>query len=243
MATYVHGKSAALAHGGKDITQWMSEATATMTADTGDTSHFGANAKTYIVGLNDATFSGGGLYDGAVAGIHEYFEALIATETTSEVQVPITFSPEGFVFGAAAITGVAKTTTYEVNPVVSDVVKLSFEMQANGGIRVGNVLMNQSFSTTTQGTNLDNTVSSNNGALVYVHVLANANTGNVQAILQHSTDNSTWVDLITTPVVSTGTLTAYRIGESTGLVNRHLRMRVTLAGTGSVTVLASAVRK
>lgn len=243
MANYIHGKGAALAHGGKNITEWMTEGTSNISLDPADTSHWGSSAKTFIVGQNDAQFSGSGLYDGSIDGIEKHFEAILASEMAADQKIPITFSPEGFAVGNLAMLAVAKTTTYEVNPVISDVVKMSFEMQCDGGMQIGNILMNQAMTTTTQGTALDNAALTSKGALFYAHVLANANTGNVQVVLQHSTDNSTWVDLITTTVVGTGTLTAYRIGESTGTVNRYLRVRVTLAGTGSVTVLASAVRK
>lgn len=247
MATYVHGKKAAVVHGGLNLQPWMNEATASLTAETGDTSHMGHDAKTYIMGQNDATFSGAGLYDGSLDAIQDHFEGIIAAETSGETTIPITFTPEGLsAIGNVAVMSVAKTTSYEVNPVISDVVSMTFEMQANGGMRIGNLhFLPTAITTTTAAASIDNVspITTPGGAIVYAHILSNANTGNVTVTLQHSTNNSTWVDLITLPVVTTGTLTAYRVGESTGTVNRYLRVNVTLAGTGAVSVVAAAVRK
>lgn len=245
MATYVHGKNAALVHGSIDLSPWLNDIKATATADTGDTSHFGASAKTSIIGQSDATIAASGLYDGsAVGGIEKYMEAVIATENSSVgVEIPITFAPEGLIVGGMTFMMLAKQTMYEVNAVVSDVESVSMNLQGTGGASFG-VQLNTgtSVSATTAGTSVDNTVATTAGARFHGHIISNANTGNVTVALQHSSNGSTWVDLIALPVVTTGTLTAFRSGVVAGTVNRYLRLNLTLAGTGAVSVSASASR-
>lgn len=245
MANYIHGKKAAVLHGGLNFQPWMREGTAKMALDPADTSHWGLESKTYIAGLNDATFSGNGLYDGTLGGIQDYFETVIASEQAGGAAIPLTFAPEGVTtIGAVTMLANAKTTSYEVNAVISDVVSMAFEMQADGGMSGGVLLTTATpVGTTTAFTSVDNLALTSNGGQVNVHFLSNANTGNVTATLQHSTNNSTWVDLVILPVVTTGTLTASRTATFTGTVNRYLRINLTLAGTGSVSVVASASRK
>lgn len=224
----------------------MREATASISLEPADTSHMGHDGKTFIIGQNDATFSGSGLYDGSVGGIEDLMEAAINNELlAAPASIPLTFAPEGLTtVGAFAALATPKITTYEVNPVISDVVAMSFEMQANGGMFGGHVGWSPAvFSATTDAASIDNLVTSPNGAIVYLHVLSNANNGNFVARLQHSTNNSTWVDLITLTSVTSGTLTAYRIGESTGTVNRYLRASITVTGTGNISAVMSYARK
>lgn len=224
----------------------MREGSASISLDPADTSHWGHDGKTYIIGQNDATFSGGGLYDGSIGGIEEYMEEIIAAETAGGAGSPLTFAPEGLSsIGAICILGSAKTTSYEVNPVISDVVTMSFEVQADGGMWGGQLLfLPTAITSSTNGTSIDNVdPTSAFGVTVHAHILSNANTGNVTVTLQHSTNNSTWVDLAILPVVTTGTTSAVRSATVAGTVNRYLRITVTLAGTGAVSVAAAVARK
>jgi hypothetical protein len=242
---YIHGKNAALVHGSIDLSPWLTDVKATAMMTTGETSHLGSSPKTYIAGLLDGTITASGLYDSLViGGAKNYMVAVVNTEvTTVGVEIPITFLPEGYAIGGMAFLMLAKQTQYDINAVISSVETVSLNMQGTGGPSFGvNLGDTVPVSVTTASASVDNLAPTSAGARFFGHILSNANTGNVTVTLQHSTNNSTWVDLIALPVVTTGTLTAFRTGTIAGTVNRYLRLNLTLAGTGAVSVAASASR-
>jgi hypothetical protein len=115
------------------------------------------------------------------------------------------------------------------------------------GLESGIVLHAQSAETATvNGTSVDNAAASTNGAVGQLHVTAKADTTAVWTIkIQHSTDNSTFVDLITFTNVSNRTLAAgaQRI-EVTGTINRYTRVQATLvSGTTSITPVVTFARR
>jgi hypothetical protein len=107
----------------------------------------------------------------------------------------------------------------------------------------GNVSV--STATTTNGTNVDNTAPSTNGGVAHLHVTANTRNGATTFKVQHSTDNSTWVDLVTFTSVTAATTGAQRVEVASGTtVQRHLRAQATTAGTtGSITYTVSFARR
>ena len=73
----------------------------------------------------------------------------------------------------------------------------------------------------------------------------NTRNGTVTMKIQHSTDNSTFVDLVTFTVVGSTTTTQERIVVAAGTtVNRYLRAQSTVAGTtGSITPIVAFARR
>lgn len=257
MATYIHGKSAALLHGAYDISPWITEMASTQTIQPADTSHFGSNSKTYIVGQDDGTGTFSGLYDGTqsltfpngTTGINQIMMNAIAAEEAAaggNTATPVTFGMEGISVGAACVLGGAKHTSYKITTVITDVNKIDGDIQFTGGVKGGYFLQSEAPMTTTfTGTALDNGVTpgaTTKGARAHLHVLANANTGNVTAKIQHSTDNSTWVDLQSFTIVPTITLASEWITIAPQTINRYVRTLITLAGTGSVTAPVAFAR-
>lgn len=242
MATYIHGKNAALIHGRYDISPWVTDGTATATLDTSDTSHFGSNAKTYIAGQNDGTMSFSGLHDGTLDAIKDIMSKALLDQTNGLAAVPVILSPEGVKVGGTAIVGLAKQTTYSTNPVVSDVVKVSGDIQITDGYSFGTFLMAlNTFATTTNFAAVDNGIGSTFGARVTLHVLDNNNTGTTTFKIQHSVDNATWVDLTSFNAVTTGQET-YEYKVLTGGVNRYVRGVATVAGTGTISATMTISR-
>lgn len=248
MATYIHGKSAALLHGAYDISPWITQMAITQTIAPAETSHFGSNSKTYIVGQDDGTATFSGLYDGTqsltfpngTTGINQIMMLAIAAEEVAaggNTATPITFGMEGVKVGAYCVLGGAKHTTYKVSTLVTDVNKIDGDVQFTGGVRGGYFLQDETSMTTTfTGTALDNGAggATTKGARAHLHVIANANTGNVTAKIQHSVDNVAWVDLQTFTVVPTITLASEWMVIAPQTINRYVRTLITLAGTGAV---------
>jgi hypothetical protein len=237
---FKHGKNTKVLSNQYDISAYLNESSTNESVETGETTTYGNDAKTYLVGLRDSTISMSGFFDGATDAVDEIMSAAIGNSTDSV----ITFAPEGLSLGSRVTTLNAIETSYELSSPVADVVSISFEGQTNDMLDRGISLIDLAAVTATgNGTANDNATSTANGGAANLHVTANTRNGNTTFKVQHSADNSTWVDLITFSVVSTATKTSER-KTVTGTVNRYIRVQHTLAGsTGSITYHANFARR
>lgn len=237
-----HGKDTKVVLGKYDLSPYLNEVSTSMSLDTAETSTFGATAKTYIAGQNDGTVSFTGLFDADANAIAAIFEDIISNDLTP----PFTIAYDGgLTIGRRCTLGLGKQTSYEVSAPVSDVVSLSGEFQVTGGLRQGVVVAGaRAISTTPDNTaSVDGSASSSKGITANLHVTANTRNTATTIKLQHSSDNSTWVDLLTFTAVGATTLTSENLSAS-GTVNRYLRANTVLtAGTGSITITLSAARR
>jgi len=240
---FIHGKSAGVLYGAYDLSPFFNEASMSQSVETAETTTFGSGAKSYITGLKDGTFSLSGMFDGAAAGIDEVISASIG----DGVNVPITVVPQQATTMAVSdvsFSGETLETSYEVSSPVGDVVSANAEGQITGGMDRGVILAPKSAVTATAtGTSVDQAAGTTNGAVGYVHVTANTRNGAITVKVQHSTDNSTFADLITFTSVSSTTVVSERIAVA-GTVNRYVRASFTVAGSsGSATITVAFSRK
>ena len=94
-----------------------------------------------------------------------------------------------------------------------------------------------SYGTSVDTTNLDNVSGTTNGLQANLHMVVNTVATTVK--IQHSTDASTWADLITFTVLSAPSA-EHKV--ATGTVHRYLRVNVT-AASGSRTLAVTAARR
>lgn len=237
-----HGKDTKVALGNYDLSPYLNEVSTSMSIETAETSTFGTSSKTYITGQNDGTISFTGLFDGDTATISAIFEDIIDNDLTP----PFTIAYDGgLTIGRSCTLGLGKQTSYEVSAPVSDVVSLNGEFQVTGGLRQGVVVAGARAITTTPDNTLavDGLASSTNGITANLHVTANTRSTATTIKLQHSSDNLTFVDLLTFTTVGATTLTSQNLSAS-GTINRYLRANTVLtAGTGSITITLSAARR
>jgi hypothetical protein len=239
MPTFRHGKQTAVLLNGTDMSPFLNEATTTQEIETAETTTFGIQDKTYIVGLSDGTISTSGLFDGSANASDAVLSGLIATEDNT-----FTVLPEGVVAGRRSVLANGQMTSYEISSPVGDVVAISAEIQADGGLYHG-IALNGLATVSASGVSAsaDNTTSTSNGIIANLHVTANDRNGAATIKVQDSADGNTWADLVTFTSVSASTT----VGESitaNGTVNRYLRAEHTLAGSsGSVTFHVSAARR
>ena len=239
---FIHGKNAVVLHGAYALTSFLNDGSISASVETAETTSFGNSAKTFVTGLRDGTLSASGMFDGAASAVDEVLTASIGSDSLS----PVTFAPNGAVIGQRVVLLQAKTTSYDVSSPVGDVVSVSYDAQADGGLDHGVSLADlASISATTNSTSNDNTASTANGGLAQVHVTVNSRSSNSTIKVQHSSDNSTWADLATFTVVATTVITSERVAVAAGTtVNRYLRAQNTLAaGTGSITYQVSFARR
>lgn len=239
MPTFRHGKKTAVLLNGTDMSPFLNEATTTQEIETAETTTFGDQDKTYIVGLADGTISTSGLFDSSAGASDAVLNGLIATEDNT-----FTVLPQGAVAGSRSVIANGQMTSYEISSPVADVVSISAEVQADGGLYHGVALNGlQVVSASGVSGSVDNSASTSNGVLANLHVTANDRDGATTIKVQDSADGNTWADLVTFTNVSASTTDGESI-TSTGTVNRYLRAEHTLAGSsGSVTYHVSVARR
>lgn len=234
MPTFRHGKNTTVLSGDFDLTTYLNSASASYSVDVPETTTFGSADRSYIVGHNEGTISFEGLFDGTTSSADELFSAALGN-TTDRV---VTVSTDSTAIGGRAILASASSTSYEISSPLTDVVSVSAEAIANGGLDSGLWLVCQTaVSATTNTASVDNATSSTNGGVAHLHVTANARTATTVIAVQHSADNSTWADLVVFGTVALSGLDSERVEVASGTtVNRYLRTRTTIAtGTGAIT--------
>lgn len=239
MPTFRHGKRTVVLLNQTDMSPFLNEATTTQEIETAETTTFGDADKTYIVGLADGTISTSGLFDGSANASDAVLSGAVGQEDNT-----FTVLPEGNGIGNRAVLANGQITSYEVSSPVGDVVAISAEVQADGGLYHGVDLTGQKIVAASGVTTAVNNGSATySGLLANLHVTANTRDGASTIKVQHSADNVTFVDLITFSGVSASATTGETI-TSTGTVNQYLRAEHTLAGSsGSVTYHVSAARR
>lgn len=136
MPTFRHGKSAVFKIGtsgtpgtATDISNTVTEVSFPREIETAETTAFGSSAKTYIVGLSDATLSISGSFD---ATVDAQLAGLVGVDG-----VAFEYGPEGSATGRIKYTGSCVLTSYETAASVGDLVTFSAEFQVSGAVTRG----------------------------------------------------------------------------------------------------------
>lgn len=238
--SFRHGKDGRVLVAEYDLSSYFNEMSSSQAIETAETTTFGSSAKTYITGLNDGTLSFSGMFDAEADAVSDVFESIIDNESTPVITMA---HDSGLNIGSACVMAQAKQTSFDITVPVADVVALSGEFQVTGGLRNGVILAGAVDATTTEnGASVDNTASSALGAVANLHVTTNSMDDATVIKVQHSADDSTFVDLITFASVATTALTS-ETATAAGTINRYLRYQVTPAGSGSITFSISLSRR
>lgn len=198
--------------------------------DTAEVTTLCKTAKNYIPGLQDETLSLSGFFDTnttTAALALPYF-----LEARKQTIIPITYLPVGdtAIAGDPADMLYEMMTSFKIDTTVSDAASIESEFQSTIGWRMGIVLAADSARTTTGNTTaLDNVTSSANGGAAILSVSAvSGTTPSATVKVQHSVDNSVWVDLITFPAENT---VKGEYLEVSGTIQRYVRAQWTISGT------------
>lgn len=242
--TFVHGKNACVVVDAYDLSAYFNDVSWSQELSADETTAFGSGDKTYIPGIGDGKISASGMFDGtATVGVDARMDAALGASSDSILLT----APGGNVIGYRAKLAAGVATSYEVSEKVTDVVEVKAEFQADGGIDSGIILAaakSVATATTTNETSQDNAASTANGGIAQLHVTANAHDSTTDVKVQHSANNSAWVDLATFTQVATTVKTSERVTVAAGAtVNRYLRATSTTAGTGAVVYTVAFARR
>lgn len=236
---FSHGSKAHIYANGYNLTSYLRSITAPASADTHGVTTFGATAKAYIPGLKDATLSVEGVYDGATDAVDQVLQAALGGTSTIW-----SWCLADDVFGNPCYGFDSIETSYEIDTPVDDVAVVSAEAQSKVGMEraiIHQILTSET--ATGNGNTVDNGAATTNGGVGYIQVTAISGAGaSLTGKVQHSTDDITYVDLVTFTAV-TAAHNAQRVAV-TGTVNRYTRARWEIAGTTpSATFLITFGRK
>lgn len=145
--------------------------------------------------------------------------------------------------GLRALVVQANDTSYQVTGTTGDTVAVSAEFQVDGSFGSGafrGVVLAPlaTYSTGTNTTAVDNGSTTFGGLVANFHVLSN--TEWVTMKIQHSSDNSIWVDLLTS--TSFSQVSSEHL-VTPNVVYRYLRVNITASGSTTPRIIVTAARK
>lgn len=134
MPTFEHGKGSVFKiddSGGtpRDISNVLNSVSFPREVEATETTAFGDNARTYIVGLSNSTVSIEGMFDSTVDG---YLAGIVGGAAGT-----LEYGPMGSTASDIKYTGEAILTSYEVSAGVGDAVTFSAEFQVTGAVTRG----------------------------------------------------------------------------------------------------------
>lgn len=199
--------------------------------DTAEVTTLCKSAKNYIPGLEDETSSLSGFYDTNTTTASLALTYFLSAR--NRTIVPVVYNPvDTSIVGDLSFMMYGEMTSHKIDTSVSDAATIECEFQSNIGWRSGVVLLADAARTTTsQSTAIDNAVSSANGASAILSVSAvSGTTPSAVVKVQHSVDNSTWVDLLTFTTMNT-VKGDFQETSGTTTIQRYVRAQWTITGT------------
>lgn len=198
-----------------------------------------STSKEFIPGQESATFNVDMLLDNAATASSQ-FGILYTAKSTPQV---VTLAPSGTARGAETWQVQSNELNFSTTAPVADVVSATVAFQSDGLVDPGVVIDPETAITVdTNGTSVDNTAATSNGGVAHLHVTAYSGLTSNSIILEHSTNNSVWTTLTTFTLV-TGTGSERLVVAPGTTVNRYLRIRDDVTGTGSCTRFVSFARR
>lgn len=223
-----HGSQARIYVSAYDLSGFLRSVSSDLSRDTAETTTFGVQDKTYVLGLREGTVSLEGYY---VADADTYEPVWSAA--FSAPQTLITVCPQGDGFGLPAYAVVGPATAFKPETSVDDVAQLSAECQANQGRE--RLLIHHALAARTasgQSSALDGGAASPGGGVGVLQV-TDLSGVTLSATIQDSADGTAWATILT--FASVAAARVWQRVPITGTVRRYTRTTWTLTGTGSAT--------
>lgn len=153
----------------------------------------------------------------------------------------VTVCPYGTAIGLFSMTVLGDIAEHAIDASVSDAVGFTMTAQADESADMGFIVHALGAETVDgNGTSVDRGAlgATANGGVAALHVTAFSGLTSAALKIQHSTDNSSWSDLVSFTSVTAVTSERKLIAAGT-TVNRYVRAVTDVTGTGSVTFLVA----
>lgn len=235
---FVNAQAARVLIGDYHYSPVLAEFSFSADVDMQDVSTLNDTSKQMMPTLNGSTFSGSGWLDTDGAA-NAHLDQL--GDWVQDIATPLTWLPSGTTLGAECEMIMALESNFSVGSKVASVTEWSVAGNNADRTDFGKSLHALAARTTSsQETSVDNTASSANGGVAHLHVTAFSGFTGVAVIVEHSTDNSSFSTLAS--FTSAAGVTSERVAV-TGTVNRYVRAKWTVTGSGSITFLVSFARR
>jgi hypothetical protein len=245
--SFAHGSSTAVLVNEKtvssEVSSWTMSHSRNMSEVTTVGQTPGAAGARFIPGLMSGSMSLRGPQDSdQTTGLTREITDAIGVDNVFQVTV----LPEGLTstVGKPAFFMLGDPTEHTIDALVADAVGYTMSAQADESVEMGYVLHAHGAETADgNGTAVDRGASpitpTTRGLVASIHVTAYSGLTSAAIKIQHSTDSSTWADLVAFTSVTAIGKELVRVATGT-TVNRYLRVVTDVTGTGSVTFLVSA---
>lgn len=192
------------------------------------------DAGRYVPGLKSGTLTMHGPFD-AGAALHGEISGSLATDNAFIV----TICPLGTAIGTFAVSIIGDVSEYAQDASVSDAVGYAVTAVPDEGPDMGFVAHALGAETVDgNGTAVDRGAGTTNGATATIHATAYSGLTSAAIKVQHSTDNSSWSDLVSfTSLTAVGS--ERKVVAAGTTVNRYVRVVTDVTGTGSITFLVA----
>lgn len=245
----LHGANVSLLIDGSDMSAYFHDFAMESNQAMHDATVFGNLSRVKVPGLKDGKASGEGFFDQtATVGSYPVLKGKFTGSTPASASPAIvSMALAGFTLGNRVQTGYFDEAQFNFKSIIDGLEMLTFTGESDqDAIDYGVSLHALSADVATgNGTAVDNAAATTNGGVGTLHVTAIAGAApSVVITIEHSTDNSTWITLVTF-VASTTANTAQRIEVAAGTtVRRYLRAVRTFGGTTtSITNQVSFARR
>ena len=224
----IHGRSTSVLVNQFDLSNQLKTFSAKNAAPELECTAFQDTARQYISNFREGSLSLEGFFHQdpvALNGTDDVFQDLKDDSSPAVVTV----SPEGATIGKRTLLCNAVEIKIDVSSPADNYISAmaDFRGEVDQGVVLSAALA--AVTTTGNGTAHDNAVSSANGGVAHLHITAASGTTPTNTTkIQHSTDSSTWVDLLTF-TAKTGVGSERK--TVTGTVNRYVREVHTLGGS------------
>lgn len=238
----VHGKGTKILFDQYSLVGRTRTGSVKRTIDIPETQQFGATwREREVVGLLSGGCSFAGLFNGAATELDAIFRAAHDQETPVIVSVGYA----GFAIGSLVDLMKAAMTDHKVNSPQDGLVDASGEFEGDDqvdlGISLHDLMAEPSATPPVNFASVDETALSSLGAVAHLHVTAFTGTS-VTIKVQHSVDNSVWVDLLTFGAVAG--ISKERLEIAPGAtINRYVRAIISAGTWTSVTFTVAFARR
>lgn len=223
----ISGKNAVLLVKEFDVTSHFREMEVGANIEELDSTTYGPTMdKEFTSSFESGETSLGGFFAQGAGSIEEWL-----TEVFTSASGAVTIGPDGSTLGNRARLFRAKNTEFTITNPFGDLVGVGVNFSHGSAMGMGQWLHDRVARTATgNGVSVDNGAATTNGYQTTLHVTAMAGTSSPTLVVkvQHSTNDSTWVDLATFTTAADET-SEFKSG--TGTVNRHVRVIWTITGT------------
>lgn len=209
-----HGKDTIVLLGATDVSAWFRGADVSSPIDMADSTVYGLESRTFEPGMSGGSFTFEGVWSVAEDPVID------ATLGTAAGQVLTVCRTGSLAVGQRVDAATIRASNHAISSPVGDIVSLAWEAQADGGIDESISL--HALTAEVAGGNsasVDNGASSPDGLAATLHVTAFTGT-DITVKIQHSTDDSVWVDLLTFTAATGPTAERKTVA---GTVNQYIR--------------------